>query len=562
MTKNGLAPGRDAVAQDWWRGATVYMVYIRSFMDGNGDGVGDLPGLLEKAEYIASLGVDAVWISPFFVSPMKDFGYDVAHFTDVDPVFGTLADFDAVVTRFHKFGVKVLLDMVVSHTSDQHPWFGESRADRTNPRADWYVWADAKADGSPPNNWLSVFGGSAWQWDPRRGQYYLHNFLRSQPDLNYHNPDVPKATLAAFEFWLRRGVDGFRLDTADYYFHDSELRDNPAIPEGFSGSTAPRSNPYAMQLHSYQKMRPENLGFLHQLRALMKLYGDAVLIGELPVDQDEPQWTRSYTSQDRLHTAYTFRMVATTSPDQVRNIVTEMEEGIGDGWHSWALSSLDVRRVLSRWAIDDPDRAAPLLMALLACLRGTALYYQGEELGFSESEIAFDQLQDPYGIEFWPTFTGRDGCRTPIAWTSGDQFGGFSGVRPWLPVDATQIARSVESQEGDPESGLNRLRRFLAWRKEHLALRWGSVRFLDAPKPVLALIRETGDDVIAAVFNPGSEAVEFDAPELASLSTLAGHGFTGSASNGRIHLKALDAVFLGPASLASALAATATAQAL
>ncbi len=543
MSKNVVDASANAV-RDWWRGATVYMVYLRSFKDGNGDGVGDLPGLLEKAEHIASLGVDAVWISPFFVSPMKDFGYDVAGFMDVDPIFGSMADFDAVVARFHTLGVKVLLDMVVSHTSDLHPWFEESRRDRTNPKADWYVWADPKPDGTPPNNWLSVFGGSAWQWDARRRQYYLHNFLRSQPDLNYHNPEVPKATLEVFEFWLRRGVDGFRLDTADYYFHDVLLRDNPPVPDGFAAATAPRSNPYAMQLHTFQKMRPENLGFLEQMRALMKRHGDAVLIGELPVDFDEPAWTKLYTTKDRLHTAYTFPLFATDSSAAVRGIVAQMEAGIGDGWHAWALSSLDARRVLSRWGVGDADRAAPLLMALLACLRGTSLYFQGEELGYREAELTQDQLQDPYGVEFWPIFKGRDGCRTPIAWTSGEAFGGFSAVKPWLPVDAAHITRSVESLNGDPQSSLNRVRRFLAWRRHHPVLRTGNARLIDAPPSVIALLRQGDDETVAAIFNLGNEAVEFDNPELELASPLTGHGFTGSASKGRVRLEGLDAVFL------------------
>jgi len=536
-------------ATSWWKGATIYMVYIRSFKDGNGDGIGDLAGLIEKVDYIASLGVDAVWISPFFVSPMKDFGYDVADFVDVDPIFGTLADFDAVLARFHERGIKVLLDLVVSHTSDRHPWFIESRADRTNAKADWFVWADAKPDGSPPNNWLSVFGGSAWQWDAQRKQYYLHNFLKSQPDLNHHNADVLDELLAVFEFWLKRCVDGFRLDTVNFYAHDRKLPDNPPVPSDIAISTVPLSNPYGFQLHLHDKNQPENLHFLERLRALVKRYGDAVLLGELGVDEDVPGWTRRYTEAGkRLHMTYTFQLLGSDGVDAafIRDVALAMDRGLDDaGWTAWAISSLDVERVISRWGFEDvPDRAAVLLMAITACLRGTAVYYQGEELGFPDGAIAFEDLQDPYGMEFWPAYKGRDGNRSPIAWTSQEPFGGFSDRKPWLPVDARHIARSVARQENEPMSSLNRVRRFLAWRKSQPALRVGTVRFLNAPPSVLALVRETRDDAVAGLFNIGRQEVEVSAPELAAATALDGHGFSGTSEDGRVRLGPLDAALL------------------
>ncbi|TIW88855.1 MAG: alpha-glucosidase, partial [Mesorhizobium sp.] len=349
---------------EWWRSAVIYMVYIRSFRDGNGDGIGDLPGLLTEVDHIASLGVDAVWISPFFKSPMKDFGYDVADYREVDPIFGTMADFDAVLAAFHARNIRVLLDLVVSHTSDQHDWFSESRLSRSGPKADWYVWADPKSDGSPPSNWLSLFGGSAWQWEPQRGQYYLHNFLRSQPDLNYHTPQVQDAILDVFEFWLERGVDGFRLDVVNFYVHDRHLQDNPPVPADADLSTVPVSNPYGRQLHLHDKNQPENLVFLERLRRLMRRYGDAFLLGELGVDEEVPEWTRRYTQAcERLHTAYTFELLAAKEPDPVhiRNVVSAMDRGMGNGWTAWSLSNLDNPRVVSRWHAEDcPDRAAPL----------------------------------------------------------------------------------------------------------------------------------------------------------------------------------------------------------
>ena len=272
-------------APHWWRGATIYQIYPRSFQDTNGDGIGDLPGIIERLDYVASLGVDAVWISPFFKSPMADFGYDIADYRDVDPIFGTLADFDRLIARAHAVGLKVMVDQVPSHTSDQHAWFQESRQSRYNAKADWYVWADARGDGTPPNNWLSIFGGVAWTWEPRRGQYYLHNFLKNQPDLNFHNPEVRQATLDNMRFWLDRGVDGLRLDAINFCFHDAKLRDNPPRPpnerraRGFNAE-----NPYGFQWHKFNNTQPEMLPFLEEIRALMDKYPDVVALGEISSD--------------------------------------------------------------------------------------------------------------------------------------------------------------------------------------------------------------------------------------------------------------------------------------
>ena len=275
--------------QDWWRGAVIYQIYPRSFQDSNGDGIGDLRGIIQRLPHVASLGVDAIWISPFCTSPMKDFGYDVSDYCDIDPMFGTLADFDALINAAHSHGLRVLMDLVISHSSEEHPWFKESRSSRDNPRADWYVWADSKPDGTAPNNWLSIFGGPAWEWDTRREQYYMHNFLTAQPDLNFHNPDVQDALLDATRFWLNRGVDGFRLDTLNFYVHDKELRDNPVLtPELRTDICAPKVNPYNYQEHLYDRNRPENLDFLRRFRALLDQYGG-------------PQSARSETGRSGLN---------------------------------------------------------------------------------------------------------------------------------------------------------------------------------------------------------------------------------------------------------------------
>ncbi|HYP71139.1 MAG TPA: alpha-amylase family glycosyl hydrolase, partial [Variovorax sp.] len=370
---------------DWWRGAAIYQIYPRSFMDSNGDGIGDLPGITARLDHVASLGVDAIWVSPFFRSPMKDFGYDVADYRQVDPMFGTLADFDALLARAHALGLKVIIDQVLSHTSDQHAWFADSRAGRDGPRADWYVWADPKADGTPPNNWLSVFGGSAWQWDSRRRQYYLHSFLVEQPDLNFHCPAVQDALLDEVRFWCERGVDGFRFDACNHQFHDAGLRDNPPALAAAIGevSTVRADNPYAMQQHLYDKSQPQNLRFLERLRALLDQYG-AVGLGEVG-DENAPPVMAQYTERGkRLHLAYSFALLTTEhSADHLRKQVQALDSALDstDGWGCWAVSNHDVPRVASRWSAGNaPDaRRDKLWLSMLLSLRGSACVYQGEE---------------------------------------------------------------------------------------------------------------------------------------------------------------------------------------
>ncbi|RYH03647.1 MAG: alpha-glucosidase, partial [Alphaproteobacteria bacterium] len=305
-----------AMDKDWWRGAVIYQIYPRSYQDSNADGIGDLRGITARLPHIASIGADAIWISPFFTSPMRDFGYDVSDYCDVDPIFGTVADFDELVMTAHGLGIRVMIDLVLSHTSEQHPWFVESRASLTNPKADWYVWSDAAPDGTPPTNWLSIFGGSAWQWDARRQQYYLHNFLTSQPDLNFHNPDVQDALLDVTRFWLARGVDGFRLDTINFYFHDKHLRNNPPLAPGRrNAQTAPAVNPYNHQEHLYDKSQPENLEFLKRFRAVCDEYPAITSVGEVGDSQRGLEIAGEYTSGgDKVHMCYAFEFLA---PEQL-----------------------------------------------------------------------------------------------------------------------------------------------------------------------------------------------------------------------------------------------------
>jgi alpha-glucosidase len=509
----------------WWRGAVTYQIYPRSFMDTNGDGVGDLPGIVDKLDYVASLGVDAIWISPFFRSPMADFGYDIADYRLVDPLFGSNDDFDRLLAKAHKLGLKVMIDQVLSHTSAEHAWFKESRESRDNPKADWYVWADAKDDGTPPNNWLSLFGGGAWQWEPRRGQYYLHNFLTSQPDLNYHNADVRQAVLGEVKYWLDKGVNGLRLDAINFCFHDAALRDNPPKPEdkrvgrGFSPD-----NPYAFQYHYYNNTQPENLAFLEELRALMDQYPDVAAIGEIS-SEDSLATTAEYTSGHRLHMGYSFELLTNDfSAAYIRGTVQNLEAQMLEGWPCWAISNHDVTRVLSRWGNGQASpELANLLSAMVCSLRGSVCVYQGEELGLTEADVPFDALQDPYGITFWPTFKGRDGCRTPMPWNGGIN-AGFSVADPWLPVPSEHQALAVTLQEAMPNSALNGFRTFMAWRKTQPALRWGDIQFIDTPEPVLAFTRRHDNQTLLAAFNLSGEAVTMPLPGMNSATPVNGHG--------------------------------------
>jgi alpha-glucosidase len=531
--------------QPWWRGAVIYQIYPRSFQDSDGNGVGDLPGIIARLDYVASLGVDAIWVSPFFRSPMADFGYDIADYRDVDPLFGTLADFDRLVREAHARGLKVVIDQVLSHTSDQHAWFRESRESRDNPKADWYVWADARDDGAPPNNWLSIFGGVAWQWEPRRRQYYLHNFLTAQPDLNFHHPDVRQAALDNVRFWLERGVDGFRLDAINFCFHDRQLRDNPPKPphervgRGFSPD-----NPYAFQYHWYNNTQPENVAFLRELRALLDEYPEVAALGEIS-SEDSLATMAEYTGPDKLHMGYSFELLTEDfSAAHIRATVQALEARMTAGWPCWAISNHDVARVATRWGGAGAPPWQPSLLTALACsLRGSVCVYQGEELGLTEAEVPYEQLRDPYGIAFWPTFKGRDGCRTPMPWSDAPH-GDFSQAAPWLPLPAAHRERSVARQEREPDSPLQRFRAFLRWRRQHPALRWGDVTLLDAPEPVLALQRRLGEQAICAFFNTSGRAVEVEAGARVH-SVLEGHGLvSGELRDGRVRLPPFGALFL------------------
>ena len=401
---------------DWWRNGTIYQIYPRSFFSAKNKEVGDLNGIRAKTDYLKSLGTDALWLSPFFKSPMKDYGYDVEDYCAIDPMFGTMADFDKLLAATHRAGLKLIIDQVYNHTSDRHAWFVESRQDRKNPKADWYVWADAKKDGSPPNNWQAIFGGSAWQWDARRCQYYLHQFLKEQPDLNFNNPQVQKALLKVAKFWLDKGVDGFRLDTAHCYLQDPKLRDNP--PASVKAFNIIEVNPYFKQEHRYDIYYKHNLPFIESLRALTDKYKARMLVGEIGGDGQLDILSLYTQTQKRLHTAYTFGFLSHFDAERFNDIFLYLDKNLKDGWPCWAFSNHDVMRVAGRGPKEKKHLPAftRMMMTLLLTMRGTPCIYQGEELGLSEADIAREDLRDPFGIEFWPEYKGRDGCRTPMPW--------------------------------------------------------------------------------------------------------------------------------------------------
>lgn len=521
-------------ANNWWRHAVIYQIYPRSFMDSNDDGTGDLPGILQRLDHVRDLGVDAIWISPFFKSPMRDFGYDVSDYRDVDPIFGSLEDFDRLLAGAHQRGLKVIIDQVLSHSSDHHAWFLESREDRVNPKADWYVWADAKADGGPPNNWLSVFGGVAWQWEPRRGQYYLHNFLAGQPDLNCHNPEVRQAALDNLEFWLRRGVDGFRLDAINFCMHDPQLRDNPPKPisgqQFLSGQTA---SPYAMQEHRFDHSHPDNLLFMEDIRRLLDRHG-AVALGEVGSDSSLAT-LRDYTqSGTRLHMAYSFDLMGSDSSAAfLHKTLTALQTVADGGWCCLAVGNHDVQRVASRWTGGKADAdAAKLFAVLLGCLRGAVCIYQGDELGLPEADVPYERLQDPYGLNFWPAYKGRDGCRTPMPWHGDAANAGFSKAEPWLPVDARHYALAADRQTGRAGSVYECVRAFLRFRKDQPALLYGDLTLLPPVNDVLAFTRDAVGQRLLICCNPSAAEHHLVEPPVQSaawreLRALSGHQAVG-----------------------------------
>ena len=491
----------------WLHGAALYQIYPLSFLDRNGDGWGDLDGVLEGIGHVALLGVQGVWISPFYPSPQKDFGYDVADHRAVDPRMGRLETVDRIIEAAHGHGLKVILDLVCGHTSDAHSWFTASRRSRGGEFADWYVWADPRPDGTPPNNWLSVFGGPAWTWEPRRRQYYLHHFLSSQPALNLHDEAVLQALGDTAAFWLERGVDGFRIDAVDFFAHDPQLRSNPAAAWN---APEPPAKLFALQQHLFDMMHPAVHTVLARLRAVVDRYPDRVLLGELSSQPGAGRRIASYCGPQGLHAAYTLSLAK--QPFTAKNFAGALNGAPRPEAICWSFSNHDVERAASRWLPPgaDPERFNALLAALFATLPGTVCLYQGEELALPNAVLELDDLRDPFGIAYWPDFQGRDGSRTPMPWRAGAPNAGFStAAETWLPVARPHHALAVDEQERRPGSPLDIWRDAMRLRRRHPALTLGGVQAVEDAGSVLAFERAADGEELVAVFNLADQPAEY-----------------------------------------------------
>jgi alpha-glucosidase len=480
----------------WWQRGVVYQIYPRSFQDSNGDGIGDLNGIRQRLDHLTWLGVDAIWLSPIFPSPMKDFGYDIADFIGIDPIFGTLNDFDALVEDVHRHGLKLILDFVPNHTSDRHPWFQEARRDRRSPKRDWYIWRDRAPDGGPPNNWLSEFGGSAWELDDATGQYYYHAFLKEQPDLNWRHPDLVHAMHNVLRFWFDRGVDGFRIDVLHHLIEDGKFRDNPPNPE-----FEPGMRPSHALLRAHTVDQPEIQAIITGLRKVADEYPDRVLIGEihLPIERLVTYYGVELSG---IHLPFNFNLIgAPWSAAVLREIIATYEAALPLGaWPNWVVGNHDTNRIASRVGAS----GARLAMMLLLTLRGTPTMYYGEEIGMEDVPIPPELVQDPFEKNVPGIGVGRDPARTPMRWTP-DNYAEFTASQPWLPIGQNLAACNVESQARDPHSMLSLCRRLLKLRREHAALEIGDYVGLACDDECLTYLRRHDGRQLLVMLNFSDE---------------------------------------------------------
>jgi alpha-glucosidase len=469
----------------WWKNGTIYQIYPRSFQDSNGDGIGDLPGIIDRLDYIKDLGVDAIWLSPINPSPDADFGYDVADYNDIDPKFGTMADFERFVKEAHKRDLKVVMDLVLNHTSNQHKWFLESKKGTISPYHDWYIWRYPRPKYGFPNNWQSVFGGPAWTYDDTCGKFYYHMFAPEQPDLNWRNPEVRKAMLEVFRFWLDKDVDGFRLDVFNEYFKDAELRDNPYKPGIYLRE-------FDRQIHKYDAAQPEMMPLLKEIRALVDQYPERYLVGETFLVT--PAQARTYIGPDKVHAAFDFGYTHSHwSPSAFGNAIQFWDALHGeDAWPNYVLNNHDTRRSASRYAIGDDDTRLKLLAAMHLTLRGTPFLYYGEEIGMRELKLKRSEVQDPVGKYYWPFNKGRDGCRTPMQWDASLNTG-FSSGKPWMRVNADYPIRNVAAEEADTTSLLNCYKELIRLRKENPALNAGQIELKSLQNQFMLVFTRTSE---------------------------------------------------------------------
>lgn len=487
----------DSPKGPWWERGVIYQVYPRSFQDSDGDGVGDLAGIEARLDYIAGLGVDAIWLSPIFPSPMADFGYDVADYCEIDPLFGDLVQFDRLLAATHSRGLKLLLDFVPNHTSDQHPWFIESRSSRANPKRDWYIWRDAAADSGPPNNWISDFGGSSWTWDEATRQHYLHAFLKEQPDLNWRNPQVREAMGEVLRFWLDRGVDGFRIDVLWHIVKHEAFPDNPLNPQ-WTPETRERDKLH--QLHSTDQ--PEAHEYASEMRRLADGYRDRVLIGEIFLPNERHARWYGTPERPQVQLPFNFQLIECHwNAAELRRVIGDYERSLpAFGWPNWVLGSHDAPRIAARLG----EAQARVAAMLLLTLRGTPTLYQGDELGIGEVAILPDRMRDPQHFREPERGIGRDRSRTPMPWDTSSH-AGFSTTEPWLPLNSDWPQRNVASQEADPSSLLALYRQLLRLRREHPALAVGTFELLDSADETLVYRREHACEELVVALNLGSE---------------------------------------------------------
>jgi alpha-glucosidase len=527
------------IDRDWWRHGIFYQVYPRSFQDSNGDGVGDIRGVIQRLPYLRSLGIDAVWLSPIFPSPMADFGYDISDYTGIDPLFGTMDDFDALVQTAHENRLKVILDLVPNHTSDQHPWFAESRTSRESPKRDWYVWRDGNAEGGAPNNWLSEFGGSAWQYDEATGQYYYHAFLSQQPDLNWRNPEVREAIYDVMRFWLRRGVDGFRVDVIWHLIKDGEFRENPSNPHFVEGRP-----PNEKFLTQYSTDQPEVHEVIAEMRRVIDGFDHRVLIGEvyLPLHRLVAYYGNDLAGAQM---PFNFALLSTLwNARSIEKIIAEYEHVLPAGaWPNWVLGNHDRPRVASRVGREQARVAAMLLLTL----RGTPTLYYGDEIGMRQVAIAPDRVRDPFEKNVPGIGVGRDGCRTPMQWnaTAG---AGFSTAATWLPLADDYSSENVANLGADASSILSLYRALIALRRKLPQLVKGAYQPVAAQGDILLYRRDAEGEAVVVALNLGGEPVSVASSSIGVgreilLSTFLDRG--GEQVQGTLDLRGNEGVILG-----------------
>jgi alpha-glucosidase len=489
--------------QVWWKNGVIYQIYPRSFKDSNHDGIGDLKGIIQKLDYLADLGIDAIWLSPIYPSPDVDFGYDVSNYIDVDPRYGTLEEFDTLFEGAHHRNIKIILDLVLNHTSDQHPWFNESRKSRDNPYHDWYIWHDPAPAGGPPNNWLSCFGGDSWEFDEALGQYYFHMFYKEQPDLNWRNPEVRKAMLDVYRFWLDRGVDGFRMDVFNMYFKEKDLQDNPLGGKGL--------RKFDHQRHLYDMSQPEMYPLLQEIRQMLDSYGATYMVGETFLSS--PQQAAQYIGPDKLHAGFDFGLLSSKfSAQNFRKAINEWIVPLEGKWPNFVLNNHDTSRSATRFHSRKDDTQLKVSATMLLTLVGTPFIYYGEEIGMRDIFLWRHQVLDPVSRRYWPLHPPRDGCRSPMQWDNST-YAGFSEQKPWLPVHPDHRNRNVKAQSSSPGSLLNFYKKLLVLRRTYSALSAGSMEMIDHDNlKVLSYLRQSDDETILVCLNMTCQPASVEIP--------------------------------------------------